>query len=90
MRTEWLLNDDFLEICLLDWESGNEFAPMQKGGGKIMCGHQFCQKGRLKTENTGFQTTFACKTPPPFALCYINFCTRYVLKVATAFALYIG
>ena len=31
-----------------------------------------------------------CKPPPPFALCYINFCTRCVLKVATAFALYIG
>ena len=59
MRTEWLLNDDFLEICWLAWESGNELAPMQKGGGQIMCGHQFCQKGRLKTENTGFQTTFA-------------------------------
>lgn len=29
-----------------------------------------------------------CKPPPPFALCYINFCTRYVLKVTTAFALY--
>ena len=29
-----------------------------------------------------------CKPPPPFALCYINFCTRYVLKVAAAFALY--
>ncbi|WP_210385288.1 hypothetical protein, partial [Neisseria sp. HMSC064E01] len=31
-----------------------------------------------------------CNPPPPFALCYINFCTRYVLKVAAAFALYIG
>ena len=29
-----------------------------------------------------------CKPPPPFALCYINFCTRYVLKVASAFAPY--
>lgn len=29
-----------------------------------------------------------CKPPPPFALCYINFCTRSVLKVTAAFALY--
>ena len=29
-----------------------------------------------------------CKPPPPFALCYINFCTRCVLKVTPAFALY--
>ena len=29
-----------------------------------------------------------CKPPPPFALCYINFCTRCVLKVTSAFALY--
>ena len=29
-----------------------------------------------------------CKPPPPFALCYINFCTRYFLNVAADFALY--
>ena len=45
----------------------------------------------LKTEcfyNAGELTVDElCKPPPPFALCYINFCTRCVLKVATAFAL---
>ena len=34
------------------------------------------------------QLSQLCKPPPPFALCYINFCTRSVLKVTAAFALY--
>lgn len=35
-----------------------------------------------------FFWAWICKPPPPFALCYINFCTRYVLKITAAFALY--
>ena len=39
-------------------------------------------------EGIAGKVTWICKPPPPFALCYINFCTRCVLKVTSAFALY--
>ena len=43
----------------------------------------------LQKEDGSFMgESLDCKPPPPFALCYINFCTRCVLKVTPAFALY--
>lgn len=46
-------------------------------------------KSRLLVEHIDLlRAAYMCKPPPPFALCYINFCTRCVLKVTPAFALY--
>ena len=64
-------------------------AGLNNGGNKITN----VAKGAAETDavNVSQLNPIAkCKPPPPFALCYINFCTRCVLKVATAFALYIG
>nr|DAX33504.1 MAG TPA: hypothetical protein [Caudoviricetes sp.] len=48
---------------------------------------RFFYLGSLRVKCT-LRVVRLCKPPPPFALCYINFCTRCVLKVTSAFALY--